>query len=116
MSEFRSALITGGGSGLAHAFSAALKARQYACYLMPRKMCDGTSIAAVGKWCDKLKPGLIVNCAAMTGIDQCQQDLEHANAVNCDGAAILASLARHYGIALIHIGCAAIFPGDSATP
>ena len=59
----------------------------------------------------ELKPYIIVNTAAMTNVDYCEEHKENAYDVNVRGAQNLANIAQHLGSKFIHISIDAIFSG-----
>ena len=59
----------------------------------------------------ELKPDIIVNTAAMTNVDYCEEHKEDAYNVNVRGAQNLANIAQHLGSKFIHISSDAIFSG-----
>ncbi len=61
-------------------------------------------------------PEVILNCAAYTKVDACEQERELAQRINVDGPRHLAaSLARHGGI-LLHISSDYVFDGKKPVP
>lgn len=56
-----------------------------------------------------VRPGLVVNCAALTNVDLCQRQPGLAMAVNARGAAELAQAAAAVGAACVHIGSDAVY-------
>lgn len=77
-------------------------------------ICDpATLTAALGE----IRPGLVVNCAAITNVDLCQREPALAQAVNAAGAAHLAKAAADAGAAYVHIGSDSVYaagPGPHA--
>ncbi|MFH1060245.1 MAG: sugar nucleotide-binding protein [Pseudomonadota bacterium] len=57
----------------------------------------------------EVRPGLVVNCAAVTNVDLCQRQPELAQAVNATGAANLARAAAAAGAACVHIGSDSVY-------
>jgi dTDP-4-dehydrorhamnose reductase len=55
----------------------------------------------------------IINCAAMTSVDECEQKPELARSINSIGAKNLAEICQRHGIKLIHISTDSIFEGKS---
>src|SRR5580700_1499390 len=64
----------------------------------------------------QLQPAYIINCAAYTDVDKAEKEPEAAFAVNADGAANVAWVARECGARLIHISTDYVFKGDGAQP
>ena len=63
----------------------------------------------------ELKPDIIVNTAAMTNVDYCEEHKEDAYNVNVKGAQNLANIAEHIGSKFIHISSDAIFSGEDSS-
>ncbi len=60
----------------------------------------------------ELKPDIIVNTAAMTNVDYCEQFKDNAYDVNVNGTKNLAKVAQHLGCKFIHISSDAVFSGE----
>jgi len=65
---------------------------------------------------DRLQPGLIVNAAAYTAVDQAESDTETAFQVNANLPGELAAWAKQNDAGLIHYSTDYIFDGSSAEP
>ena len=59
------------------------------------------------------KPDVIVNCAAFTNVDACEENPKMAKSVNSDSVANLAKSCRHQGVKLIQISSDYVFDGES---
>jgi dTDP-4-dehydrorhamnose reductase len=77
---------------------------------------DITNLDAVMKFCQQMKPEVILNAAAYTAVDQAESDDSTAYAVNCTGVANLALAAKSVGARLIHISTDYVFSGDAHCP
>lgn len=64
----------------------------------------------------KSSPEIIINCAAYTNVDGCEDQHELAMRVNGDGPGYLAELARDIGATLIHISTDFVFDGKKQSP
>ncbi len=62
------------------------------------------------------QPGLIINTAAYTHVDNAESHAEQAYAVNRDGCANLATAAAQAGIPLLHLSTDYVFAGDAHVP
>jgi dTDP-4-dehydrorhamnose reductase len=62
------------------------------------------------------KPHVVVNCAAYTRVDDAQDDLETAMAINADGARHVAAAATAVGASVIYPSTDYVFDGSKATP
>ncbi len=60
--------------------------------------------------------GLVINAAALTGVDRAEDEPERAFAVNAQGAANLARAAAQHGLDLIHLSTDYVFDGSQRTP
>lgn len=63
-----------------------------------------------------LEPGLIVNAAAYTAVDQAERETELAFRLNGEAPGVLAEEALAIGAGLIHYSTDYVFPGDGAAP
>lgn len=83
---------------------------------MTRGQLDITQTDQVEAVVRQFKPGLIINAAAYTHVDNAETHTEQAYAVNRDGAARLAEAAHRSGIPLLHISTDYVFSGDARAP
>lgn len=65
---------------------------------------------------DKTDPDLVVNCAAMTDVDGCEEDPDQARAVNGDAPGSIARLCDDRDIAFTHVSTDYVFDGEGETP
>lgn len=63
-----------------------------------------------------VRPTHIVNCAAYTDVDRAEKEPGAAFAVNADGAATMAQIAKECGARLIHISTDYVFSGTVQKP
>ena len=61
-------------------------------------------------------PDIIINCAAYTNVDGCEEQNELAMRVNGDGPGILAELAKQVGAILVHVSTDFVFDGSKDSP
>lgn len=59
---------------------------------------------------------VIVNCAAMTHVDECETERHLAKVVNADAPAAIVRAAEQSGTRLIHLSTDYVFRGDQTTP
>lgn len=77
---------------------------------------DITDRAAVHETVLKFKPHLIINCAAFTRVDECEEKKDLAFAVNGTGVGHLAEAAYQVGAGLVHFSTDYIFDGTKRFP
>ncbi len=61
----------------------------------------------------KVRPDVVIHCAAGADVDRCERDDEWAYKLNRDMAANVAEAAASYGTALVHISTDAVFDGEA---
>ncbi len=62
------------------------------------------------------RPDALVNCAAVTDVDGCEDKRELAEKVNSRGAAIIADICSEHRIKLVHISTDYVFDGTKNLP
>lgn len=77
---------------------------------------DITQQDAVFAYVGRLKPDLIINCAAYTNVDGCETNPDDAFKVNALGARNLARAAENIGAKLIHVSTDYVFAGNGSQP
>ena len=77
---------------------------------------DISDLDAVRATCEETKPDVIINCAAFTNVDGCEEKEDVAYQANAVGPKNLAIVAKERGIKLIHISTDYEFPGDGTRP
>ena len=63
-----------------------------------------------------VKPNVLVNAAAYTGVDQAEGEPEAAHAINAAAVAVLAEEARRAGALLVHYSTDYVFDGTKGAP
>jgi dTDP-4-dehydrorhamnose reductase len=116
MDPYSSILITGGNGMLAHAFTRNLAARNLRAVTLDRAACDISDESAVGRMFAEHRPTLLLNCAAHTKVDLCEQQQELADAINGHGVGNLAKLAREHRTYLVHFSTDFVFDGQGTRP
>jgi dTDP-4-dehydrorhamnose reductase len=116
MAVYDSIVITGAGGMLAHALSDALRARGLGPALVGRAQCDIADPEAVKRLFAQYRPTLLINCAAHTGVDLCEEEPQKANAINGDGVGYLSTAAREHRTKLIHFSTDFVFDGHNDRP
>ena len=78
--------------------------------------CDIRDAAAVGALVDRVNPSVVFNAAAYTDVDRAEAEPELAQAVNADGAAVVARAAAAAGAAVVHYSTDFVFDGELERP
>lgn len=78
--------------------------------------CDITNIDDVMELARAKKPDIIINCAAHTNVDKCEEQWELAYKINAIGPRNLSIAARETGAKLIHVSTDYVFAGDGNRP
>ncbi|MCP4714383.1 MAG: dTDP-4-dehydrorhamnose reductase [Deltaproteobacteria bacterium] len=63
-----------------------------------------------------IRPDVIINCAAYTDVDGCENEKARAFAVNADGVRNLALACKETGSRLVHVSTDFVFDGNKNTP
>ncbi len=77
---------------------------------------DITDMDAGERAIQEIRPDIILNLAAYTNVDDCEDCLSLADRVNAEGAGIVADLCREHNIKLVHISTDYVFDGENDTP
>jgi len=72
---------------------------------------DITDHAAVTRLFDDFTPTVVINCAAMTQVDQCEREREACWSVNADAVTHLARTCRTQGTRLVQVSTDFVFDG-----
>jgi dTDP-4-dehydrorhamnose reductase len=77
---------------------------------------DITDPAAVTARLDQIHPRAVVNCAAYTAVDRCEDEEELATAVNGTAVGHLATACNRVNAHLLHVSTDYVFPGTGSHP
>lgn len=77
---------------------------------------DITHRAAVFEAVERYRPAVVVNCAALTAVDDAEVRADDALRVNGAGPRHLAEACARYGGVLLQVSTDYVFPGDATTP
>ena len=113
---YDSVLITGGYGMLAGAIGRALTKRGLRAEFVDRDKCDLTDPAQIATWFGNIKPTLVINCAAYTNVDKCEQEKDACNAINGTAVGALAEACRENDAMLVHFSTDFVFDGTSKRP
>ncbi|MBI3802802.1 MAG: dTDP-4-dehydrorhamnose reductase [Nitrospirae bacterium] len=108
-------LISGAGGMLARAFLNKIPTG-WEVWAAGKNELDITNEQEVRNAVGKFSPKIILNCAAFTRVDECEEKRDFAFAVNCRGAGYLAEAAHQWGAYLVHFSTDYIFDGTGQTP
>lgn len=64
----------------------------------------------------KIKPKVVIHCAAVINVDYCETHPIVAYNVNAEGTGNISKLCDHYGAKLVYISTSMVFIGDRKTP
>jgi len=81
-----------------------------------RPQIDIGNSESVDNCIDAIRPDVVINCAAYTAVDACEQEAELCRRVNADGAKNLAQSATKHKYRLIHISTDYVFDGKRVPP
>lgn len=108
-------LLTGASGQLGSECKEALKSR-YEIIAPEREEFDITSWDKVIMGITELSPDIIVNCAAFTGVDECETERGKAERINVEGPRNLAQGAARYDKVIVHISSDFVFNGRKRLP
>jgi dTDP-4-dehydrorhamnose reductase len=107
-------VITGAGGQVGGFLAGEAALRGYEVQALTRRDCDITDAAAA---LHHVRTGdLVVNCAALTNVDDAESDPVGAHAINAVGPANLADACARVGARLVHLSTDYVFSGDDARP
>lgn len=116
MEQEKKKLILIGSEGMLAQMVKRLMPMEYAAFYFDLPKFDITDRKRVLTTLMRIKPNLIVNCAAYTDVDGCESNEDLAFRVNGVGPGYLAEAAVEIGATLVHISTDYVFPGDQAVP
>lgn len=101
---------------LAHAFQETLGARGRSATLVGRAECDVADEKGVAALFERVRPTLVINCAAYTKVDLAEKEVEQAEKANGVGPGVLARACRRHDAALVHFSTDYVFDGTIRRP
>jgi dTDP-4-dehydrorhamnose reductase len=116
MSLYDSIIITGAGGMLGHALNDLLVSRGNRPVALSRGELDISDSAALVATFAKHKPTLVLNCAAHTKVDLCEEEKEAADAINGYAVGKMAELCRQFNTCLVHVSTDFVFDGALRRP
>ncbi|MFM8657685.1 MAG: dTDP-4-dehydrorhamnose reductase [Chthoniobacterales bacterium] len=81
-----------------------------------RKEADLSDPERVAAQVREAKPDIVINCAAMTNVDECETEREKARVINADAAGAMARACEEIGAKMIHISTDYVFSGEKTEP
>jgi dTDP-4-dehydrorhamnose reductase len=105
-------LVTGANGMLGHRVAAVARERGHEVRGTDLPELDVTDAAAVARFVEEAAPDVVVNCAAYTDVDACEQEPELAMRVNGEAAGNVARC----GVRVVHLSTDYVFPGDARRP
>ena len=109
-------LITGAGGMLGDAVREAVATLEGEVVALERSALDITDAAAVRRALEAAGPDAVINCAAYTDVDGAEADEAGAEAVNGEGAGVLAAAAAGAGAWTVHVSSDYVFDGRAREP
>lgn len=109
-------LVTGASGMLGQALCACLESRGHNVVPMPKESLDVTNYEQVASSLAKIKPDLVLHCAAYTKVDQAESEPELAFLINGYGTENLAVTASKLDIPLLYISTDYVFDGTNTKP
>jgi dTDP-4-dehydrorhamnose reductase len=104
-------VILGAGGMLASAIEEILKNSPLPFHAFSEQQLDITDAAAVRAQISQISPSVIINTAAYTDVDGCEENVDLAFSVNGKGAGNVAKVSAELGARLIHISTDYVFDG-----
>jgi dTDP-4-dehydrorhamnose reductase len=89
---------------------------EFELFRFDRVALDITSADDVSEKCFDIQPDIIINCAAHTGVDKAETDIENSFAINELGPKYLAEQTLKHDALLIHISTDYVFDGNKSEP
>lgn len=108
--------ITGAGGHVGQALERLLDCRQYEIFATDHKEVDITDIKQVHSYANLSRPDVVINCAGLTDLSTCEQNVELAYRTNALGARNLAQETQAIGGKLIQISTDDVFSQDGTMP
>ncbi len=81
-----------------------------------RSQLDITDPAQARTTIDKLRPSIVIHCAAWTDVDECERDLQKAMRVNAYGTANVATACKACRTLMVYISTDYVFDGTKKEP
>ncbi|RMH17735.1 MAG: dTDP-4-dehydrorhamnose reductase [Acidobacteria bacterium] len=109
-------LVFGGTGMLGRALAAEGRRRNQPVLALSRAQGDVRDRRRLAYWAGAFAPEVIVNCAAFTQVDACEERRQHALEVNGEAVAHVAAAAAGAGAALVQVSSDYVFDGGGSRP
>ena len=77
---------------------------------------DLTDIPLLNKWLNKVKPDMVIHCAAIVNVDACEDNVEMATKLHVETTEVIANYLDTNNGRLIYISTDSVFDGKKQTP
>ena len=104
------------GKALKAVFDAKQLAGQHRIAYFGRAECDLANSEALTQQLNQMKPDLIINAAAYTAVDQAENEVNLAYAINAKAPQCMAIYAKRQGATFLHYSTDFVFDGSKKTP
>ncbi|MDC7995000.1 dTDP-4-dehydrorhamnose reductase [Altibacter sp. HG106] len=86
------------------------------CTFQSKQELDITDKKALQQYFDRNTVDYCINTAAYTKVDQAEKEPEKANAINAEGARLLAEVCQEHHACLLHVSTDYVFNGEKRSP
>ena len=116
--DIKKVLVTASNGQVGYLLSQKLEKlkEEFELFSFDRAALDISSQNDLAEKFDDIQPDIIINCAAHTGVDKAETDIENSFAINELGPKYLAEQALKHNTLLIHISTDYVFDGNKAEP
>lgn len=111
-----STLIVGGGGMLGRAVSSEGRSRGAEVHAYDRDQFDLLDAREMSRVAETVRPTSIINCAALTAVDECEERAAEAMAVNGTAVGDLAEISCRLGAHLVQVSTDFVFDGGASRP
>jgi dTDP-4-dehydrorhamnose reductase len=108
--------IVGASGHVGSALISLLDCRQYEILATDKNETDITDVSAVRSFCNIRRPDVIINCAGLTDLQECEKNPDQAYLINALGARNLAEEAQEIDAKLIQVSTDDVFGMDRSVP